>query len=682
MPPVKNKGHGKPKSIKKTLRTLFSYLGKYRLLLVPVLIAVVLSSGAQVAGDSLMKPALDTLVDTITRIVGEKRTPVFPGDFLPFVRSILIMAGIYLAGAFASWLNARLMLYISSRTLYNVRTDLFHKMETLPIRYYDGHTHGELMSLYTNDTDTLRDMMSQTLPQMISSILGILGTLVMMIRLSPALTLIMVVTEFLMVFLAGKLGQKGAVAFRENQDALGKVNGYIEEMTEGSRVVKVFNREEKCQKEFDQLNDRLCNAGTRANTYGNVMGPIMGNLGHVQYALVAVCGAALAILTKSLMDGTVAGGGLKNGAVAFLLGLPMTIGSIGAFLQFTRSFSRPISMMSQQLNSVLNALAGAERIFNVLEAEPETDKGSVKLVNATEVSGGQAADRKAHLVQSFGFTGQWAWYVPESLMLDGGVQEDSYGAREGFRLRKLLGDVEFRDVSFSYVPEKEVLHHIDIHARPGQKIALVGSTGSGKTSITNLLTRFYDIDEGKGQILYDGIPLNEISKDDLRRSLGMVLQDTHLFTGTIRDNIRYGNLEASEKQVMDAAKLANADSFIRHLENGYDTVITGDGSNLSQGQRQLLAIARAAIADPPVLILDEATSSIDTRTEALIEKGMDSLMKGRSVFVIAHRLSTVRNADEIIVLEQGTIIERGNHQQLMEKKGRYYDLYTGVFELS
>lgn len=627
----------KPKNVWKTIGRLISYMGKYRGFLLIVFVAVLCSSGAGVLGDSLLKPAINNYIVPLFNRARSGEVLSFV-DFLPFLKMLAVMACIFAFGAFASWLNARLMLYISSRTLFRIRNDLFSEMELLPLKYFDSHTHGELMSLYTNDVDTLRDMMSQSVPQMFSGIVSVISVFVMMIIMSPVLTLIMVVTIIFMMFIAAAIGKKSAGAFRLQQQNLGKVNGYIEELIEGQKVVKVFNREEFVIDGFQALNDELCKSGTKANTYANILMPLMGNLSHIQYAIIAICGALMVISGR------------------------MDLGSIAAFLQYTRSFSRPITMMSQQFNGILNALAGAERIFKVIDEKNELDQGKVELVTAIKTNEGK-------ILQTFMNTEQWAW------KLTGGTPDNP-------ELKPLNGDVVFENVSFGYVPEKEVLHNISLHAKPGQKIALVGSTGSGKTTITNLLTRFYDIEENKGTITYDGIPINQIKKDSLRKSLGMVLQDTHLFTGTIRENIRYGNLEASNKQVENAARLANAENFILHLPKGYDTMITGDGDSLSQGQRQLLAIARAAIADPPVLILDEATSSIDTRTEHLIEKGMDSLMDGRTVFVIAHRLSTVRNADVIIVLEKGNIIERGNHNQLMAQKGRYYKLYTGAFELS
>ncbi|MBR5646882.1 MAG: ABC transporter ATP-binding protein [Treponema sp.] len=634
MPP--KKGFQKPKNAKGTIKRIIKYMGKYKVLWPVVFICVLINSLTGVIGAYLIKPALNNY---IIPMIGSQNP-----DFSNFARLLIMVLAMFLLGVIASYCNSRLMLYISTNLLYNIRCDLFEHLEKLPVKFYDTRTHGELMSRFTNDTDTLREMMSQTIPQLFSSSLTVISVFVMMIILSPMLTLVMIVTMLLITRLLVVIGKHSANAFRQNQICVGKLNGFVEEMIEGQKVIKVFNHEAHAKTEFNALADSLRKAGTSAMTFGGLMWPIMGNSAHIQYAIVAMVAAAVGITQKS---GAV--------PVNFLIGT-LNIGTIAAFLQYTRSFSQPISMMSQQATSILNALAGAERIFAIIDENPEIDEGKYTLVNAYEAKEGG----KKTLVQSFANTGSWAWKNPE----DGS-------------LKKLNGEVIFDHVSFSYVPEKEVLRDINIHAKPGQKIALVGSTGSGKTTTINLLTRFYDVEQGKGQITYDGIPINQISKDALRCSLGMVQQVTHLFTGTIRENIRYGNLNASDSQVYEAAKLANADHFIRHLENGYDTVITGDGASLSQGQRQLLAIARAAIADPPVLILDEATSSIDTRTEALIEKGMDSLMSGRTTFVIAHRLSTVRNADEIIVLEHGKIIERGTHDQLIAAKGRYYFLYTG-----
>ncbi|MCR4948086.1 MAG: ABC transporter ATP-binding protein/permease [Treponema sp.] len=637
MPPVRNKGFAKPKDAKKTISRILQYMGKFKALWLVVFLCVLVNSGASVIGTYLIKPALNNY---IIPLIGQQNP-----DFSGFAKLLIGVLCLFGVGVLASWCNSRLMIYISTNLLYNVRCDLFSRLEKLPIKYYDAHTHGELMSRFTNDTDALREMMSQTVPQLFSSIITVTAVFVMMLSLSPMLTVIMLLTMFLITLSMTAVGKRSAKAFRENQKCIGEMNGFIEEMIEGQKVVKVFNHEPKAISEFDRLSDNLRKAGTAAMTYGGLMGPMMNNFSHMQYAVVAITAAAFMILGE---------GGVIS--FNFFTGI-MNLGTIAAFLQYTRSFSQPISMMSMQANSVLNALAGAERIFAVIDEEEEIDEGSFSLVNAYEAKDNDGRDK---LVQSYASTGEWAWKNPADNSL-----------------RKLEGEVVFDHVTFGYKPEKTVLHDICIHAKPGQKIALVGSTGSGKTTTINLLSRFYDVPEGCGKITYDGIPLNDIAKASLRKSLGMVQQTTHLFTGTIKDNIRYGNLEASDAQIYEAAKLANADHFIRHLENGYDTVITGDGASLSQGQRQLLAIARAAVADPPVLVLDEATSSIDTRTEKLIEEGMDSLMSGRTTFVIAHRLSTVRNADEIIVLEHGKIIERGTHDQLIAAKGRYYFLYTG-----
>lgn len=624
MPPVKTSGYAKPKNTKKTLLCILKYMGKFKSLWILIFFCLLVSSGASIAGSYMIKPVLNNY---IIPLIGRKSP-----DFVPFLKLLLGIAFLYISGAFCSWLSSRLQLKIVTTLLYNIRVDLFKKLETLPIKYYDSHPHGDIMSRFTNDTDTMREMLSQALPQLLSSSLTIIGILTMMIVLSPLLTLVVIVSISLMMIIAGKVGKRSSAGFKAQQKELGLANGYIEELIEGQKVVKVFCHENETIEKFSDLNDNLCKAGIEANTFGTILGPVMGNLGHVQYALVAVAGGLLVITGR------------------------MDLGTIAAFLQYTRNFSQPVNMISQLFSSILNALAGAERIFDTIDEESEADNGRIGLVNAYELH----KDSDDVLVQSFAYTGEWAW-------------KDSADNS----LSLLKGEVVFDNVSFGYRPDKEVLHNISINAKSGSKIALVGSTGSGKTTVINLLTRFYDVPEENGCIYCDGFPVNSIRKDDLRRSLGMVLQDTHLFSGTVLENIKFGNLEASRKQVVDAAKLANADNFICHLENGYDTFISGDGANLSQGQRQLLAIARAAVANPPVLILDEATSSIDTRTESLIQEGMDKLMKGRTTFVIAHRLSTVRNADEILVLEKGNIIERGNHDALMEKKGRYYQLYTG-----
>lgn len=630
MSSVKIRGTQKPNHTVKTVLRLLSYMKAFKVLLPLLFFCIILSAGAEVAGAYLLKPAVNNY---ILPLMG-KQNP----DLTGFAVLIIKIAGIYAIGAISSFLTQRLLLKISTSTLYKIRCELFNHQSKLSLRYYDSHTHGVLMSLYTNDTDTLRDMFSQSIPQLLTGIFQVAGIFCMMLFLNIPLTAVMVLTVAGIMLLSATVGKKSAKAYRVQQENIGKINGYIEEMIEGQNVVKIFTREEQANRNFSKLNEALCESGTQASTYANILGPIMNNLSHFQYALISILGAVLVI--TGYMD----------------------LGTIASFLQSTREFSRPLSQLSQQFNSILNALAGAERIFAAINQKPEKDNGTVSLVNAYEAK--FKKDEKV-LVQSFAQTGTWAWHCPE---LD--------------RLKLLCGDVVFKEVDFSYNRRKRVLNGISLHAKPGQKIALVGSTGSGKTTIANLLTRFYDIEEGSGSITYDGIPLNDIKKQDLRRSIAVVLQDIHLFTGTVLENIRYGNLEATDKQVYDAVKLANADSFIRHLPQGFDTVIKGDGSNLSQGQRQLIAIARAAVANPPVLILDEATSSIDTRTESLIEKGMGQLMRGRTVFVIAHRLSTVRNADCIIVLEEGSIIEQGTHDELLQKHGRYYQLYTGAFELN
>ena len=627
--PGRGPGRGpvrKPKNAKKTLRRIFSYMKPFKGRLVLIVLCIILSAVADVAGTYFLKPVLN---EYLVPFIGQKNV-----DLSGFAAMLLMMGGIYLAGAAATYVYNRLMLTVSTTTLKNVRTDLFTAMQRLPIRFFDTHTHGELMSRFTNDTDTLREVVSMGIPQFISSGLTVLSVFIMMVVLSPVLTLLVLVMLAVMLLVVKKIGGKSGYYFKRQQEELGRVNGYIEEMIEGQKVVKVFCREDRIKGDFDKLNEDLCHAATNANAFANILMPIMGNLSYLHYALTAVAGGVLAV--NGLMD----------------------IGTIGAFLQYTRSFSRPITQISQQFNSILTALAGAERIFALIDETPETDNGTVTLVYAEHDANGclREADHRTEC---------WAWKQPQP---DGSA-----------RLTKVRGDVRLEDVTFGYEPDKIVLKDVSLYAKPGQKIAFVGSTGAGKTTITNLMNRFYDVPEGK--IIYDGIPITDIKKPDLRRSLSMVLQDAHLFTGTIRDNIRYGRLDATDEEIEEAAKLANAHTFIRHLPHGYDTVITGDGGNLSQGQRQLLSIARAAVADPPVLILDEATSSIDTRTEALIEKGMDKLMAGRTVFVIAHRLSTVRNSNAIMVLEHGEIIERGDHESLIADKGKYYQLYTGMFEM-
>jgi len=630
MPPKNKQFMGKPENTFSTLKRIFSYMYGFKLHLIVTLIAIIFASAAGVVGNSLIAPIID---DYITPFIG-KENPEFSG----LIKILCVMIAVYAVGALATFIFQRVMLIVSTTTLYRIRTDLFNKMESLPIRYFDNHTHGELMSLYTNDTDALREMLSNSIAQFITSAITIIGVFTAMLIYSWLLTIIVVLVLFLMFFVIGFIGKRSGEGFKAQQQALGKVNGYIEEMTEGQKVVKVFCYEDEACREFEKINDELCKASTKANTFANILMPIMNNLSYLHYAVTAIVGSIMAI--KGI-------GGMK-------------VGKVVAYLQFTRSFSHPITQVSQQFNAVLAALAGAERIFKVIDETPEEDNGYVTLVNAEIKPDGTITESAVR-------TGQWAWKHPHKA--DGTIT-----------YKKVEGRVEFDDVVFGYVPEKTVLNGISLYAEPGQKIAFVGSTGAGKTTITNLINRFYDVPDGK--IRYDGININKIKKDDLRRSLSMVLQDTHLFTGTVMENIRYGRLDATDDEVYAAAKLANADTFIRHLSDGYNTMLTADGANLSQGQRQLLAIARAAVADPPVLILDEATSSIDTRTEALIEKGMDSLMEGRTVFVIAHRLSTVRNSHAIMVLENGKIIERGNHDDLIGQKGKYYQLYTGMFELS
>ena len=631
MPPVRMRGDGrKASNPKKTLLRLLSYLKKYTPTLILVLVCILLASVAQAQGSRALGPLVD---DYILPMVEQGST-----DFSPLFGYLVKLACIFGLGILGSFLYNYLMVGVTQGVQKTIRDDLFTRMQRLPLRYFDSHPAGDIMSRYTSDIDTLRQVLSQSLPQCVSSLVTLIVVLINLIDTSWILTIVMAFTVALIIYVTKVLASKSAGYFIGQQKALGAVNGYIEEMISGQKVVKIFNHEEVCKENFDKINEELRANAYNAGKFSNMLGPINNNLGYVQYAVLAIFGGLICI--KS--DGRL-----------------LTLGSLMAFMVLSRSFNMPISQISNQINAIVMALAGAERIFTLMDEAPEEDQGYVTLVNAHIDADGTVHECPEH-------TGHWAWRHPHQA--DGSVT-----------YTELKGDITMEHVDFGYVPEKTVLHDVTLYAHPGQKIAFVGATGAGKTTITNLINRFYDIADGK--IRYDGINVNKIRKPDLRRSLGVVLQETNLFTGTVMDNIRYGKLDATDEECIHAAKLANADDFITRLPDGYDTMLTANGGNLSQGQRQLIAIARAAVADPPVMILDEATSSIDTHTEALVQAGMDALMKGRTVFVIAHRLSTVRNSDCIMVLDHGRIIERGTHDDLIAQKGTYYQLYTGAFEL-
>ena len=623
----------KPRVTKDTLATgkrLLGYvLRDYKLRFIGVFFCILMSSIASISVSLSLKFLLD---DYIIPLIG-KQSP----NYTELYRAMAVLGCIFLCGVIATFIYSRLMVYIGQGVLKKVRDEMFEHMQKLPIRYFDQNTNGSIMSLYTNDTDTLRQMISQAIPQVLQSLLTVTVTFISMLVLSPLLTVLAVVMIGVMLFVTKTIGGNSGKYFLSQQLDIAGVTGFVEEHMTGQRVIKVFNHERIAEEEFDKLNEKLFVSASRANTFANMMGPVIGNIGNLQFVLTAVLGGFLSVMGI---------GGI-------------TLGVMASYLQFTKSFTQPFMSIAQQFNSIIMALAGAERIFRLMDEEPELDEGYVTLVNARK-------DENGILTECRERTGLWAWKHPHQS--DGTVT-----------YTELKGDVRFFDMTFGYTEEKMVLHDLTLYAKPGQKLAFVGSTGAGKTTITNLINRFYDLQDGK--IRYDGININKIKKADLRRSLGIVLQDTHLFTGTIMDNIRYGKLDATDEEIYAAAQLAHADQFIKMLPKGYDTMLTNDGEELSQGQRQLLAIARAAVADPPVLILDEATSSIDTRTEQIVQKGMDNLMKGRTVFVIAHRLSTIRNSDAIMVLEHGRIVERGSHEELIKEKGIYYQLYTGKLEL-
>ncbi|WP_416348760.1 ABC transporter ATP-binding protein [Massilioclostridium coli] len=626
---MKNKAKSYQNNLKTAKRLLKYVTGKHKVALVAVFICIIISSIASISVSLSLKFLLD---DFIVPLIGNTDP-----NFRELYMALAVLGTIFLLGVIGTFVYTRLMVNIGQSVLKRVRDDMFEHMQTLPIRYFDQHTNGSIMSLYTNDTDTLRQMIAQALPQVLMSLITIVVTFISMLVLSPLLTILAVVMIGILILVTKKIGGKSGKYFIKQQMDIADVTGFVEERMNGQRVIKVFNHERISEEEFDQLNEKLYVSASNANSFANMMGPIIGNIGNLQFVLTAVLGGAL--------------------SVAGIGGI--TLGVMASYLQFTKSFTQPFMQVAQQFNSIIMALAGAERIFQMIDEQPEVDDGYVTLVNAKKAADGT-------LTECTERTGVWAWKHPHH---DGTVT-----------YTELKGDVRFYDMTFGYTDDKIVLHDLTLYAKPGQKLAFVGSTGAGKTTITNLINRFYDVQDGK--IRYDDININKIKKADLRRSLGIVLQDTHLFTGTIMDNIRYGKLDATDEEVYEAAKLAHADQFINMLPNGYQTMLSGDGEELSQGQRQLLAIARAAVANPPVLILDEATSSIDTRTESIVQKGMDNLMKGRTVFVIAHRLSTIRNSDAIIVLEHGRIIERGTHDELLSLKGTYYQLYTGKLELS